>query len=160
MLGVSRAGAQVSPPRRSPGEGKKKGGGARKVKVFFSPMKGFYRAAEVSTTERRRGEKYVSVYSIIHSVSYCRPDTLRMRVSRWFEVSVFPPELTKWMCLPFFFLCVLKSAALNTCVSEMRLIKFDELKKKKCLNALSRLCVVPVRYLPRARRSPQDANSG
>lgn len=31
----------------------------------------------------------------------------------------------------FFFLCVLKSAALNTCVSEMRLIKFDELKKKK-----------------------------
>ena len=54
-----------------------------------------------------------------------------MRVSRWFEVSVFPPELTKWMCLPFFFFFffVQISAALNTCVSEMRLIKFDELKK-------------------------------
>lgn len=80
-----------------------------------------------------------------------------MRVSRWFEVSVFPPELTKWMCLPLFL--YKKSAALNTCVSERRLIKFDELKKN-ALTLYLAFCVVPVRYLPRARRSPQDANSG
>lgn len=52
-----------------------------------------------------------------------------------------------------------KSAALNTCVSERRLIKFDELKKN-VLTLYLAFCVVPVRYLPRARRSPQDANSG
>lgn len=61
-------------------------------------------------------------------------------------------------CVYLFFLYK-KSAALNTCVSEMRLIKFDELKKN-VLTLYLAFCVVPVRYLPRARRSPQDANSG
>lgn len=68
--------------------------------------------------------KYVSVYSIIHSVSYCHPDTFRMHVSCWFEVCFF------WdLCESLQNGCVYlfpESAALNTCVSEMRLIKFDE----------------------------------
>lgn len=107
MLGVSRAGrggrTGKLPALEALGKGKKKGGGARKVKVFFSPGEGVLsRRRGVNYRGKERG-KYVSVYSIIHSVSYCRPDTSRMRVSRWFEVSVFPPELTKWMCLPFFF---------------------------------------------------------
>lgn len=55
MLGVSRAGGTGKlPALEALGKGKK-GGGVRKVKVFF-PVKGFYRAAEVSTTEGRRGE--------------------------------------------------------------------------------------------------------
>lgn len=54
--GWGGGGAGKLPALEALGKGKKKGGGARKVKVFFPPAKGFYRAAEVSTTEGRRGE--------------------------------------------------------------------------------------------------------
>lgn len=127
MLGVSRAGGTGKPRRRRRRERRGKEGrkgGAGKVKYFWW---GF-----LSPGVNHR-EKYVSVYSIIHSVSYCGPDTLRMHVSLRFEVL--------FVC--FFFLlldlseslqngCVYlfpASVALNTCVSEMRLIKFDEVKK-------------------------------
>lgn len=104
MLGVSRAGGGTGklPALEALGKGKKRGR-SEESKSIFSPGEGVLsRRRGVNYRGKERG-KYVSVYSIIHSVSYCRHDTSRMRVSRWFEVSVFPPELTKWMCLPFFF---------------------------------------------------------
>lgn len=56
----------------------------------------------------------------------------------------FSPDLCESLQNGCVYLSRESVSALNTCVSEMRLIKFDELKKKKCLNALSRLCVVPL----------------
>lgn len=82
---------------------------------------------------RRHLRKYVSVYSIIPAVSYCGPDMFRMRVSRWFEgffQAESLEELTKPMCLPFLPPRRESARALNTCVSEIRLIKFDEFKKR------------------------------
>lgn len=43
-------------------------------------------------------------------------------LTRGLSSGFFLRELTKRMCLPSFFFC----AALNTCASETRLIKFDE----------------------------------
>lgn len=77
-----------------------------------------------------------------------------------FGVFLPPPGLCKSLqngCVYLF--C--ESTALNTCVSEMRLIKFDELKKKRRNVLTLYLAIVASRwYLPGARRSPQDANGG
>lgn len=118
------------PLRRSQrGEQRKEEGRAEREKLSISDG-GFItlpRCQLQRERERHKG-KYVSVYSIIHSVSYCHPDTFRMHVSCWFEVWAFFPLFRifarAYKMDVFTFFC--ESAALNTCVSEMRLIKFDE----------------------------------
>lgn len=83
----------MSVEREQTGKAWREGAERRKSKVFLTEGGGgggggVYHA-DRGVNYRRHMRKYVSVYSIIRSVCYCHPDTLRMRVSRRFFIYLF-----------------------------------------------------------------------
>lgn len=77
--------------------------------------------------EEGEAEDGMCVYSIIAAVSHCGADTARKHVSR--RVFLRVGSLQSPTVYLFFFPPASSALAPNTCVSERRLIKFDEFKK-------------------------------